>query len=163
MLGGGVTCIGIAFLSSDGTIGIIKLVIAIIGKMFVSIAYGIMWIWSSEVYPTNIRSVGVGMNQFVSKLGTVTMPWISKHLIIFYQPLPFLVMGVLSFIGGIIACVLPETNGVDLPDVTVVKNNNEAETLTVYRDNRFSGLLDNNNDIPKGILNDNSVIKKEQC
>ncbi|XP_071810682.1 organic cation transporter protein-like isoform X2 [Apostichopus japonicus] len=53
----GVSCLAAVVLSK----GVLLTVIAMIGKFFVSTSYSMVYLFSAEIFPTIVRSIGVGM------------------------------------------------------------------------------------------------------
>ena len=63
-----------------------------------------------------LRNMGVGMGSFISRIGSISSPYIlylGDHT--FFQ-FPFLVFGSCSFLAGILTLLLPETLGAKLPE-----------------------------------------------
>lgn len=65
--------------------------------------------------PTLIRSGGVGALSTFSRFGALLAPYVPLLKFI-YDFLPLLIFGIVAFIAGILASLLPETLGVKLPD-----------------------------------------------
>lgn len=65
--------------------------------------------------PTVIRSLGVGSASTVARLGALIAPFVPL-LNNIYRPLPLLLFGVVSLLAGLLAFILPETFGQQLPD-----------------------------------------------
>ena len=63
----------------------------------------------------HFRNVGLGICSSFGRLGGITSPiiFIMGDL---WAPLPFVVFGVLSLLGGLASLLLPETKGKDLVD-----------------------------------------------
>ncbi|XP_072014760.1 organic cation transporter protein-like [Amphiura filiformis] len=95
--------------------GVWKTIVAMIGKFAITITFAIMYIFTTEQFPTVVRNVGLGMCSALSRLGSVSAPLI---FIVsdFWEPLPFVVFGVLSIAGGLTSLLLPETKGKNLPE-----------------------------------------------
>lgn len=65
--------------------------------------------------PTLIRSGGVGTFSTFSRFGALLAPFVPLLKFIF-DFLPLLLFGVVAFISGVLATMLPETLGIKLPD-----------------------------------------------
>lgn len=65
--------------------------------------------------PTLIRSGGVGTLSTFSRFGALLAPFVPL-LKYFFDFLPLLLFGVVAFISGLLASLLPETLGQKLPD-----------------------------------------------
>ncbi|KAI8492307.1 hypothetical protein Bbelb_297600 [Branchiostoma belcheri] len=77
--------------------------------------FNIVFLLSAELNPTAIRNVGVGAGSMFARLGGVISPFVvlTNKL---WLPLPFLIFGGLSIIGGVSVVILPETLGAELPE-----------------------------------------------
>ena len=69
---------------------------------------------TSELYPTNLRSQAVGTCSFISRIVCLLAPFIAP-LARLWQPLPLLVLGVPAIISGCLNIKLPETKELNLP------------------------------------------------
>lgn len=65
--------------------------------------------------PTLIRSGGVGTFSTFSRFGALLAPFVPL-LKVFFDFLPLLLFGVVAFVAGLLAILLPETLGIKLPD-----------------------------------------------
>lgn len=65
--------------------------------------------------PTLIRSGGVGAFSTFSRFGALLAPFVPLLQFVF-DFLPLLLFGIVAFISGVLATMLPETLGRKLPD-----------------------------------------------
>ncbi|TRY70254.1 hypothetical protein TCAL_07532 [Tigriopus californicus] len=106
----------------DSFINVPKLVtaLALIGKAAVVSCFCSIFIFSSEIFPTVIRTVGVGSCAFFGRVGSLLAPQILLLGKFVYGDSPqfitFLVFGVLSIMAGFLTVFLPETRFKGLPD-----------------------------------------------
>ena len=49
-----------------------------IGKFAATIAFTVSYLYSSEIYPTEIRQIGLGLNSASSRLGSMLSPFIKE-------------------------------------------------------------------------------------
>ncbi|XP_072032143.1 organic cation transporter protein-like [Amphiura filiformis] len=109
---GGVACIVAAFIpeSTDSGVDLTPLIVttAMLGKFGIAGSYAIVFLYASELFPTVIRNLGVGMSSFSSRVGGIAAPFI-MYLGNFYIQAPMIIFGVLSAAAGILVLVLPET------------------------------------------------------
>jgi len=91
------------------TYPLISLSSALCAKLFISASQALSWIYTSETYPTVIRSTGVGLTISIARLGGVWAPQISLLSQSVWFPLPYIIFSICSFIAGICAIFLPET------------------------------------------------------
>ena len=88
---------------------LISLSSALSAKLFISAAQALSWIYTSETYPTVLRSTGVGLTVSIARIGGVWAPQISLLAQSVWFPLPYIIFSVCSFSAGIFAIGLPET------------------------------------------------------
>lgn len=90
------------------------LVLYLIAKFAIAASFLILYPFAGELYPTEIRGVGIGFTAYLGGIGLVAIPFIN-HLGSDWLVLPLLVMGVVSAAGGIVGLRLPETLFQKLP------------------------------------------------
>lgn len=120
--------------------------LALIGKFTISAAYYQIYIHTAELYPTVIRSVGVGFASLCARVGAMSAPFIvdSTPLIV-----PAIVFGSLSLSAGALSMLLPETRGKPLPDyITKPKqpdtnDKDNAEDVEMKPGNENKELMEN--------------------
>merc|ERR1719447_559659 len=69
MVVGGMCSISIAFIPMMGVWNWVRIGVAIVGKCGVNMSLNCMYTWSSELYPTSSRSIGLGFLQFTAHIG----------------------------------------------------------------------------------------------
>ncbi|XP_038075240.1 organic cation transporter protein-like [Patiria miniata] len=96
-------------------LGAARAAVAMVGKFAISAAFGHIYIYTLEIYPTIIRSVGMGTSSMVARVSGILSPII---LILgkYWEPLPLCVFGGSAIIAGVLSLMLPETMGYSLPD-----------------------------------------------
>ena len=74
-----------------------------------------MWLVTSELYPTNLRSQALGICSTVARVFGLVCPFVA-NLAVLWPPLPMVVLGVPTLLAGVAAWLtLPETRKSDLP------------------------------------------------
>ena len=53
------------------------IVLSMSGKFFMSISFGIVYLYSVELFPTVVRNVGVGTSSSFARFGGILAPYIS--------------------------------------------------------------------------------------
>ena len=106
----GVSCLGIAFIPARRNLYSGRVTLAIIGKMFASVAFQCLYLWSAEIFPISIRSQGMGYTQLAARIGATASPWVVKGLKPFGASVPFFVIAIPSLIGPVLGMWLPETS-----------------------------------------------------
>ncbi|XP_047493473.1 organic cation transporter protein-like [Penaeus chinensis] len=89
---------------------------ALFGKMTITVAYQIAILYSSELFPTEVRSRGLGTCFMLSRIGSVCSPFITDFLGSLISWAPSVVFGAASLVMGLATVALPETLGMALPD-----------------------------------------------
>jgi len=90
-------------------------VLAMIGRAFVTYSMNTSAQISMEVIPTQLRGQGTALANVFSQIANFFAPQIVYSKVVDPR-LPFLLLGILAFLGGFLAIFLPETAGVNLPD-----------------------------------------------
>jgi len=86
-----------------------------IGSFGVSISFAVVFLFASELFPTNIRSLGLSVTSVFARIGAMISPFIiALHRI--SPALPLLIFGVSCLVTGFLQIFLPETRGAKLPD-----------------------------------------------
>ena len=109
------------FLNTDiANVPAIVTAFALIGKAAVVSCFCIIFLYSSEVFPTVIRTVGVGSCTFFGRLGSLLAPQVLLlgELLFSGMPglVPFLLFGSLCLVASLLVLYLPETLNTKLPD-----------------------------------------------
>ncbi|XP_063877911.1 organic cation transporter-like protein isoform X2 [Scylla paramamosain] len=92
------------------------ILLAIMGRMAAAAAFQIVLFYSNELFPTEVRSRGVGASFVMSCSGGIVTPFITDQVSAMYPWAPFVVFGVGSSLAGLGTLLLPETRGQTLPD-----------------------------------------------
>ncbi|XP_006625788.3 solute carrier family 22 member 3-like isoform X1 [Lepisosteus oculatus] len=113
---GGLSCLITAFIPTDMTW--LKTFIAVIGRLGITLGYEIVYIVSTELYPTPLRNIGLSLTSSLSDVGGIVAPFLLYRLASFWIELPMLLYGVMALVYGGLVLLLPETKGIDLPETT---------------------------------------------
>jgi len=91
-----------------------RLTLALVGKMGASAAFAVVFVYTAELFHTPVRNSALGMCSTLARFGALLAPTIADLDKV--EPwLPFVIMGGGSIIVGILAFLLPETRGCELP------------------------------------------------
>lgn len=117
---GGATCISAGIIpkqtAGGANIQWISLVLAIIGRFSFAGCFSLIFLYTSELFPTIIRNFSLGACSFWSRVGGVVAPQVLLLGQITVSYLPVIVFGSLSLLGAFLTILLPETKGSKLPD-----------------------------------------------
>ncbi|XP_060072924.1 organic cation transporter-like protein isoform X6 [Ylistrum balloti] len=122
MIVGGVACIITLFpmIFADQSLQPITVTLAMLGKVGVSAAFAVIYVWSAELYPTVVRNAGMGASSSCARVGGMIAPYIADlNKVIdgdLGRAVPLVVFGTMSVVAGILSLWLPETNKKDLPE-----------------------------------------------
>jgi MFS family permease len=120
MFGAGVGCLAIVpFYFSGSTTGSSStwiLVFALFGKFCITSSFGIIYVYSAEVYPTVLRQIGVGSCSVAGRVGSIIAPFVKELSQYTNFGVSMLIFGVLSGMTGVACIKLPETKDKDIPD-----------------------------------------------
>ncbi|KAK7028086.1 hypothetical protein SK128_018211 [Halocaridina rubra] len=90
--------------------------LAMFGKLAISTAYSILMFYSTELFPTEVRSRGLGTSFMMSRIGSIVSPFIIEILGSAYPWAPSVVYGGTAFLACLVTIFLPDTLGKALPD-----------------------------------------------
>ncbi|XP_074549422.1 solute carrier family 22 member 13-like [Halichoeres trimaculatus] len=110
---GGVACLVI--LTIPDNLPVVVTVTAVIGKMAATTAFGTVYVYTPELYPTVLRQNGVGLNSMCARVAGFLAPLV-RLLDVFHHTIPFLIYGILPIFAGGFCFLLPETLNVQLQD-----------------------------------------------
>ena len=141
LLFSGCACLVIAFIPDQGKWKVARIVLGMLGKLFTSVTFNSLYVWSTELFPTGVRAAGMGVLQVSSRIGSSSSPWVANGLKVFFPWLPFLVMGITSLLGAFLGFCLPETMDTTLKE-TNVDNENAITALDQKKEREMKNLGD---------------------
>ncbi|XP_077448474.1 organic cation/carnitine transporter 2-like [Stigmatopora argus] len=112
VIGGGVLLL-IQFIPAS--LEYVALGLEMTGKFGFTMAFGIVYIYTAEVYPTVLRNLGMGMCSSAARIGSITAPYV-VYLGTYNKALPYILMGSLTVASSVVNIFLPETLNRDLPE-----------------------------------------------
>ncbi|KAI1897619.1 hypothetical protein AGOR_G00085130 [Albula goreensis] len=104
----GIACMLIIVIPKN--IEVLIIILSMTGKFAIAIAFGLIYLYTCELYPTIIRSLAVGSGSMMCRVGSVVAPF-CVYLADLWIYLPQLIVGVLAFAIGVLTLMLPETLG----------------------------------------------------
>ncbi|XP_069447630.1 solute carrier family 22 member 4 isoform X3 [Ovis canadensis] len=89
--------------------------LAMLGKFGITSAFAMLYVFTAELYPTLVRNMAVGVGSMASRVGSIIAPYF-VYLGAYNRVLPYILMGSLTVLIGIITLFLPESFGRTLPE-----------------------------------------------
>lgn len=103
-----------------------------LAKFFINMAFSAIYVYSSELFPTVIRNIGMGTSSAAARIGSISAPYV-VWLVRFHILLPYSIVAVLAFICSVLCFLLPETR-----DMATLENidsvNSSATEMTVEKE-----------------------------
>lgn len=113
---GGCCCILSAMLADgSGSTGTGLMLLAFIGKSFVSLSFSTVYLYAAELFPTAVRSRSMSLMSLCSRLGGMLAPIVAdlgRHSV----ALPMLIFGAPCVASGLLLLTLAETRGAKMLD-----------------------------------------------
>ena len=96
--------------------GIWMMVVVMAGKFGIICIFAMIYLHSSEVFPTVIRTTGLGTCSMFGRIGSMLAPIIGRELGAVNQPAAVAIFATLALMAGVLTLWLPETRGKKLAD-----------------------------------------------
>ena len=123
----GVSLLSIVCLPS-GVPDWVAVALTLFGKMCVTFSWGVLFLYNAELFPTEVRTSGIGSCSFVGRFGGMVAPWVEMLGKLYHPNIPSIIFGSTAVLAGLLAILLPETEGRELPYTL-----EEAEALQMGR------------------------------
>ncbi|XP_021380014.1 organic cation transporter protein-like isoform X2 [Mizuhopecten yessoensis] len=146
MVLGGAACLSTVFtiLYLEDKYQYITIVLAMLGKLGISAAFAVIFIYSAELFPTVVRNSGLGVCSCVARLGSMAAPYIVQwgndiggRL---GKAFPLAVFSGLTIVAGVLTLHLPETLGQELPET--IADAKSFGTSSIKRKSKSDAGLD---------------------
>nr|XP_014712269.1 solute carrier family 22 member 4 isoform X2 [Equus asinus] len=89
--------------------------LVMLGKFGITSAFSMLYVFTAELYPTLVRNMAVGVTSMASRVGSIIAPYF-VYLGAYNRVLPYILMGSLTVLNGIITLFFPESFGMALPE-----------------------------------------------
>ncbi|KFM64973.1 Organic cation transporter protein, partial [Stegodyphus mimosarum] len=90
--------------------------VSMIGKFCITCSFGIIFVFTAEIFPTVVRNIGLGSASMIGRFGSILAPFIRELGHATHPVVPQIVFGVLAVTSGMLVLLLPETNNCVVPD-----------------------------------------------
>ncbi|XP_076058982.1 organic cation transporter protein-like isoform X2 [Oratosquilla oratoria] len=97
-------------------LGLMAVTLAMLGKLAITGVFQALYVYSIELYPTEIRITGLGFSIMSSRFGSIISPYIIQYLVPVFPWLPSFIFGVSSIIAGLLLLALHDTRDMALLD-----------------------------------------------
>ena len=87
----------------------------IIGKLSITATFGAIYIYTSELQPTSVRTAALGTNSMCGRIGAIISPYIAL-LKSYGTWIPLIIFGANALLSGLLVLLLPDTLGKELPE-----------------------------------------------
>ncbi|XP_029687388.1 solute carrier family 22 member 5-like [Takifugu rubripes] len=114
MMFSGATLLIMKLIPEDNTI--VLQVLGLVGKIGVGGAFSIIFLFVTELMPTVVRNMGMGVGATSGFLGTMICPYI-LYTGVYMKILPFLIFGAACIVASLLSMLLPDTRYGKLPDL----------------------------------------------
>ncbi|KPI95922.1 PREDICTED: organic cation transporter protein-like [Papilio xuthus] len=113
--------IAFAFIPSE--LNVVRLVIYLLGKFGISVVMTSLYLFTSELYPTEYRHTLLAFSSMIGRIGSISAP-LTPALMEYWNGIPSVMFGVMGLLSGLLVLTQPETLGTKMPDTLA-----EAEAL----------------------------------
>ncbi|XP_074069377.1 solute carrier family 22 member 4-like isoform X3 [Macrotis lagotis] len=93
----------------------LSIALVMLGKFGITSAFSMLYVFTAELYPTLVRNMAVGATSMSSRVGSIIAPYF-VYLGAYDRILPYVLMGSLTVLIGIITLLFPESLGMALPE-----------------------------------------------
>lgn len=125
----GASILALAVVPADISWLVISL--AMIGKFSISAGYQVLYLYATELFPTEVRLLALGTSTIASRIASMASPFVTDLLGPHYPWIPSVVFGVAALLAGVATLPLHETHKHPLPDT--VKDLEDSEEYAVAR------------------------------
>ncbi|XP_023935630.2 organic cation transporter protein-like [Bicyclus anynana] len=113
--------IAFVFIPMDMTV--LRLIIYLLGKFGISMVVTSIYLYTSELYPTEYRHTFLAFSSMIGRIGSITAP-LTPALMTYWHGIPSMLFGCMGVVSGLLALTQPETLGTKMPDTLA-----EAEAI----------------------------------
>lgn len=117
----------------------VEMIFGLTNKLAVAGAFGLLYIYAAEVFPTQLRLVAIGGSSMFARVGAILSPFVPL-LAPVASYLPYTIFGVVSIVGAMCTLLLPETLNKPSPEMSDFPlRNSSKHTYSSFHDSD-SGL-----------------------
>ncbi|XP_023935647.2 organic cation transporter protein-like [Bicyclus anynana] len=113
----------IIFVFIPHSLSVFRLIIFLLGKFGISMVMTSLYLYTSELYPTEFRHSLLAFSSMIGRIGAITAP-LTPVLMVYWHGIPSMMFGGMGILSGLLVLTQPETLGTKMPDTLA-----EAEAL----------------------------------
>ncbi|GBN08608.1 Solute carrier family 22 member 7 [Araneus ventricosus] len=91
-------------------------IVSLFGKFFITSSFSIIYVFSTEIFPTMVRTVGLGSAEVCALSGAIIAPFVREMGKASHPLVPQFIFGFLAVTAGFLSLLLPETKNRSIPD-----------------------------------------------
>lgn len=108
-----VCCFAFAFMPDN--LETAALIVFLIGKFAIAVVFTSLYLYTSELYPTQYRHTLLAFSSMIGRIGSITAP-LTPALMQYGEFIPSMMFGIMGLISGVLVLTQPETLGTKMPD-----------------------------------------------
>ncbi|XP_034077836.1 solute carrier family 22 member 13-like [Gymnodraco acuticeps] len=112
---GGASCLMVLAIPKD--LPAVVTTIAVIGAFAATASFNVIYVYTTELYPTILRQNGFGVNSMFGRVAGILAPLV-RLLDVYHHSIPMLIYGIVPITAAGLCLLLPETLNVELQDHT---------------------------------------------
>uniref|UniRef100_A0A1I8NXI5 Major facilitator superfamily (MFS) profile domain-containing protein n=1 Tax=Stomoxys calcitrans TaxID=35570 RepID=A0A1I8NXI5_STOCA len=112
MLISGLCCLATIFLPHEAALG--QLILFLIGKLSITCSFQVLYFFTSEIFPTNLRNSLLSFCSMVGRFGSMLAPQ-TPLLANYYDGAPALLFATTAIVSACLSLLFPETTNLVLP------------------------------------------------
>ncbi|XP_041980321.1 solute carrier family 22 member 4-like isoform X1 [Aricia agestis] len=105
--------IGFIFIPAEITVA--RLIIFLLGKFGISVVMTSLYLYTSELYPTEFRHTLLAFSSMIGRIGSITAP-LTPVLANYWHGTPSALFGGMAVVSGLLTLTQPETLGTRMPN-----------------------------------------------
>ncbi|KAJ6645267.1 Solute carrier family 22 member 6-A, partial [Pseudolycoriella hygida] len=111
----GIVCLLSELATNAESVSIIRLLLFFIGKCAISVSFYVLYVYTTELYPTFLRQSLMGLCSAFGFIGSMLAPQ-TPLLTRILPSLTLILFGIVSILSGLLVINFPETFNIKLPD-----------------------------------------------
>ncbi|KAL6650677.1 hypothetical protein ACP70R_009602 [Stipagrostis hirtigluma subsp. patula] len=126
MLLSGVACTAGSLITGVGVMRLMRMACGAVGIFGVAATYNLLFVYTTELFPTVVRNVALGCTTQATQLGAIVAPLV----VVLGERVPFAVFGASGIVGALLVSCLPETMNKPMSDTVAGLEGGERRKTT---------------------------------